>query len=64
MLVADFASAPKEPAPGGQSQEPVQEAPQVVIPALVQVRESVYEYFRHQKLPTFNGSPDLVEAKD
>ena len=61
---ANFAPAPEEPAPEGQPQEPVQEAPPVVIPALAQVGEPVYERFRRQKPPTFNGSHDPVEAED
>ena len=61
---ANFAPALEEPAPEGQPQEPVQEAPPVVIPALAQVGEPVYERFRRQKPPTFNGSHDPVEAED
>ena len=62
--VANFAPAPEKPALGEQPQEPVQKAPSVVIPALAQVGEPVYERFRRQKQPTFNGSTDPVEAED
>ena len=61
---ANFAPAPEEPAPGGKPQEPVQDAPQVVIPVRAEVGEPVYEHFRRQKPPTFNGSTDPVEAED
>ena len=42
----------------------MQEAPQVVIPIRAEVGELVYERFRRQKPPTFNGSHDPVEAED
>ena len=42
----------------------MQEAPPVVIPILAQVGEPVYEHFRRQKSPTFNGSHNPVEAED
>ena len=42
----------------------MQEVPLVVIPIITQVREPVYKCFTLQKLPTFDGSPDLTEAKD
>ena len=60
----NFVPALGEPAPGGQPQEPVQEAPQVVIPVRAEVGEPVYERFRRQKPPIFNGSHDPVEAED
>ena len=43
---ANFVPAPEEPALGGQPQELVQEAPQVVIPVRAEVGEPVYERFR------------------
>ena len=61
---AEAAPAQEEPALGEQPQEPVQEALPVVIPVLTQVRKLVYEHFRRQKLPIFNGSHDPVEAED
>ena len=61
---ANFVPALEEPAPGGQPQELVQEAPQVVILVRAEVGEPVYERFRHQKPPTFNGSTNPVEVED
>ena len=60
----NFALAPEKPALGGHPQEPLQEALPVVIPALAQVGETVYEHFKRQKPPIFNDSHDPVEAED
>ena len=35
-----------------------------MIPVRAEVREPIYERFRRQKPPTFNGSHDPVEAED
>ena len=62
--VANFAPTPEEPTLGEQLQQPVQEAQPVVILSLAQVGKLVYERFRCQKPPIFNGSHDPVEAED
>ena len=35
-----------------------------VVAIMLRVGEPVYEHFRHQKPPVFNGSLDLAEAED
>ena len=40
--VVDFLKAPRELTPGGQPQEPVKEAPPIVIPIMVEVGKPVY----------------------
>ena len=62
--VANFVPALEELAPGGQPQELVQEASEVVIPVKAKVGEPMYEHFRCQKPPTFNGSTDPIEVED
>ena len=55
--------APGEPAQQGQRQEPVRLDRPTVVAALPKVGEPIYERFRRQKPPVFDGSPDPAEAE-
>ena len=56
--------APGEPAQQAQHQEPVRPDRLAVVAAPPKVGEPIYERFRHQKPPVFDGSPDPAEAED
>ena len=56
--------APEEPAQQAQRQEPVHPDRPVVVATPPKVGEPIYERFRHQKPPVFDGSPDPAEAED
>ena len=56
--------APGEPVQQAQRQEPVRPDRPAVVAALPKVGEPIYEHFRRQKPPVFDGSPDPAEAED
>ena len=56
--------APEEPTQQAQRQELVRPDRPAVVAAPPKVREPIYERFRRQKPPVFDGSPDPAEAED
>ena len=53
-----------EPTQQAQHQEPVRPDRPTVVAAPPKVGEPIYERFRRQKPPVFDGSPDPAEAED
>ena len=60
----DEAPALGKPTLGAQRQDPVRLEGPVVIAAVQQVEELVFEHFRVQKPLVFSGSTDPTEAED